>query len=65
MEKTLDLKMPGVQELGKDELKKVDGGWIRLLIVYLAGLAQELVFEGFEQCKNDFNKGFDSTQNNN
>jgi len=25
MEKTLDLKMPGVMELGSEELKKVDG----------------------------------------
>lgn len=26
MEKVLDLKMPGVQELGLEELRKVDGG---------------------------------------
>lgn len=26
MEKTLDLKMPGVMELGKEELKSIDGG---------------------------------------
>ena len=28
MEKTLDLKMPGVIELGKEELQEVDGGGI-------------------------------------
>ncbi len=26
MEKVLDLKMPGVQELGREELREVDGG---------------------------------------
>jgi len=26
MEKVLDLKMPGVQELGREELRDVDGG---------------------------------------
>ncbi len=28
MEKVLNLKMPGVQELGREELKEVDGGFI-------------------------------------
>lgn len=37
MEKVLDLKMPGVQELGKEELKEVDGGfWKELAGLYLA-----------------------------
>lgn len=26
MEKVLDLKMPGLMDLGRDELKEVDGG---------------------------------------
>jgi len=26
MEKSLDLKMPGVMELGREEMKEVDGG---------------------------------------
>ncbi len=26
MKKTLDLKMPGVMELGKEELREVEGG---------------------------------------
>ena len=26
MEKTLDLKMPGVQEMGREELMEVEGG---------------------------------------
>jgi hypothetical protein len=28
MEKVLDLKVPGVIELGKEEMKKIDGGGI-------------------------------------
>ena len=39
MEKVLDLKMPGVQELGRKELKEVDGGFIGALAFGLGVMA--------------------------
>lgn len=38
MGKVLDLKMPGVQELGREELKEVDGG-IGALAALVGGIA--------------------------
>ncbi len=37
MEKVLDLKMPGVQVLGRKELKEVDGGFIWAIIELIVG----------------------------
>ncbi len=39
MEKTLDLNLPGVMELGREELKEVDGGtpWIFFVAGALVG----------------------------
>ena len=54
MEKTLDLKMPGVQELGREELREVDGGeltatqeiWLERGIAFvLLGLVGVAIYE--------------------
>ncbi|RIJ46177.1 hypothetical protein D1614_19590 [Maribellus luteus] len=63
MEKTLDLNLLGVVELDSEELKDANGGWIRLVYAHLAALAAELVYEGVEQCYNDFVEGFEETYN--
>ncbi|NOR73543.1 MAG: hypothetical protein GQ525_00125 [Draconibacterium sp.] len=39
MEKVLDLKMPGVQELGREELREVEGGFIGALALGLCAMA--------------------------
>ncbi len=46
MEKVLNLKMPGVQELGREELKEVEGGslWI-LLGLAATALATHVAWE--------------------
>jgi hypothetical protein len=36
MEKSLDLKMPGVTELGREELKSVDGGFFEVEMTIIA-----------------------------
>lgn len=60
MEKTLDLKMPGVMELGRKELKELNGGFFALyaeltiIAVQLAIAADEFaegVKEGWEENK--------------
>lgn len=33
MKKELVLNQPGVMELGKEELKEIDGGWIQSIIL--------------------------------
>ena len=43
MEKVLDLKMPGVQELGREELMEVDGGFKLNPIVFWGSLVTGLV----------------------
>lgn len=63
MEKTLDLKTPRIVELGKKELLQTNGGWVRLGFAYLAALASELVYEGIDQCIEDFKEGFNETYN--
>ena len=39
MEKVLDLKMPGVQELGREELREVEGGSLFGFLVAVATVA--------------------------
>ncbi|MCK5538550.1 MAG: hypothetical protein KAI79_17120 [Bacteroidales bacterium] len=60
MENVLDLKMPGVQELGREELREVDGGFLCILIlsyVYrdeineFIGDFKEGVVDGFNENK--------------
>ncbi len=44
MKETLDLKLPGVMELGMEELKKVDGGWVWPVVKWvLLGIAWETI----------------------
>jgi hypothetical protein len=43
MEKVLDLKVSGVTELGKEEMKKVDGGGI--LATTLGKLVGSLIYQ--------------------
>lgn len=72
MEKTLDLKMPGVVELGKEELIEVEGGGPLLAILAaaakFAGMALlgaatvEIIVDGSAQCWEDFKTGYQSTQ---
>ncbi|MCK5730943.1 MAG: hypothetical protein KAH68_07705 [Draconibacterium sp.] len=54
MENVLDLKMPGVQELGKEELKDVDGGVFGiddLLLAVAGAVIYEIItdWENFER----------------
>lgn len=51
-----------MKELSKNELQEVEGGWARLVGVFLGGLAYELVTEGFAKCAADFRAGYQSTQ---
>ncbi len=71
MEKKLDVKMPGVTELGKEELIEVEGGGIWVVLAAaakFAGLALlgaatvEIIVDGSAQCWEDFKKGYQSTQ---
>ncbi|MHC1733621.1 MAG: hypothetical protein AB9888_16515 [Bacteroidales bacterium] len=64
MEETVSLTMPGVTELGEEEMQQTDGGWIRIIYTYLIMLAKEAVTEGIDQCIEDFKKGFDEGYNN-
>jgi hypothetical protein len=41
MEKSLDLSLPGVMELGREELKSVDGGWLWFVV----GLGTTILFD--------------------
>ena len=44
MEKVLDLKMPGVQELELEELREVEGGFVLGIIIWAAGsLASSMI----------------------
>lgn len=61
MEKTVDLKMPGIVELGREELKETDGGTpffavigvVASIIAVGAAIdyAAEKVIEGWENPK--------------
>jgi bacteriocin-like protein len=51
-----------MKELEKDELKEINGGFWWVLEVLAAGLAYELITEGFEQCAADFKAGYQSTR---
>ena len=48
--------------VGDQELAKINGGVWWPVGVLLAGLAYELITEGFKQCAADFKAGFESTQ---
>ncbi len=63
MEKSLNLTVPGVTELGKEEMQQTNGGWMRIVYFYLATLAKELVFEGIDKCIEDFGKGYEEGHN--
>ena len=64
METPLNLKLPGVIEMGKTEMQQTNGGWIRLVCIYLANLAAELVYEGIDKCVEDLKDGFNTGYNN-
>jgi len=67
MENSLELKMSGVQELGRKEMKEVEGGggvFAALALGLLVGAAIEVITEGSAQCWKDFKEGYDSTRNN-
>lgn len=55
-----------MKELEKSELVSVEGGnlwtlWAPLWGTFLVSIAYELATEGFQQCVNDFKKGFNET----
>lgn len=64
MEKTLDLKMPGVIELGREELIETDGWGIPALLGagLLVAATWEVIMEGSGKCWEDFKRGYQSTQ---
>ncbi|MBW6536271.1 MAG: class IIb bacteriocin, lactobin A/cerein 7B family [Mariniphaga sp.] len=68
MENLLDFKMPGVIELGKEELQEVEGGGILAAVAGFVGAALlgaatvEVLIEGSAQCWEDFKEGYRSTQ---
>ena len=61
MEKVLNLKMPGVQEMGRKELKEVDGGNILWYVVkwVLLGIAWDTLNDP-ASAKESFMKGFNA-----
>ena len=60
MEKSLDLKMPGVMELGREELKSVDGGfWPEVLKGIAIGIGIAVGAEVLGDW-DDFKDGFAS-----
>jgi hypothetical protein len=63
MNKTLNLTMLGVTELGKEETKQTNGGWVRIFYTYLIMLAKEAVTEGIDKCLKDFEEGFEESFN--
>ena len=67
MENVLDLKMPGVQDLGREELREVEGGFLwgipaLLGAGLLVALTWEVIIDGTEQCWEDFKEGYNSTR---
>ena len=64
MEPTLNLAMLGVTELGKEEIRQTNGGWVRIFYTYLVMLAKEAVTEGLDKCLEDFNEGFEEVYKN-
>ena len=54
MEKVLDLRMPGVQELGREELKEVDGGFVWIAVIS-AGI---YLYNNWDDFKAGFEEGF-------
>jgi hypothetical protein len=70
MENLLDLKMPRVMELGREELKENEGGSILGGIAALLGTGLlvsatwEVIRDGSAQCWEDFKEGYNSTQKN-
>jgi len=57
MKKVLVLKMPGVVELGREELKKVEGGWF---LYFLAGaIGGGVVYDALKWAyKESLNSGY-------
>lgn len=61
MKRELVLNQPGVIELGRDELKEVDGGWIGVVLavgsayIYLYNNSEDW-FEGFREGWKDGQK---------
>ncbi len=64
MEKALNLTLPGMTELGYEEMQQTNGGWIRIFYAYLVMLAKEAVTEGLDKCIEDFKEGFEEGYNN-
>ena len=64
MENVLDLKMPGVQEMGKEELIEVDGGNPFAYVggILLAALTYDLITEGSAACAEAFVNGWNSVE---
>lgn len=54
----------GVVSLDNKEMRETDGGYIRLLYAYLGAMAGEAVFDGLDQCLEDFKEGYNETRNN-
>jgi len=55
--------MDSLKELNRNDLQKVQGGILSIAArLVVAGLASELIFDGPEQCWEDFKKGYESTQ---
>ena len=62
MEKVLDLKMPEVQELGREELKEIDGGvWpsvLRGIVIGLTLVVGAEVIGDWDEFKDGFASAF-------
>ncbi len=62
--KTIDFNEIHAQQLDEVEAKDTNGGWWQFAAGALAGaFLCELIFEGIEQCWEDFMDGYNSTKN--
>lgn len=71
MENVVDLKMPGVMELGREDLKEVDGGGFLAVVgavgMFVAGAfvgaaLVELATTSWDECVADYKAGYQSTR---
>jgi lactobin A/cerein 7B family class IIb bacteriocin len=53
-----------MKDLNEEELKTIDGGFLRIVAIIAGGLVLELITEGFEKCASDFKEGFKSANPN-
>lgn len=62
MEKTLDLKLPGVTGLGREEMKEVEGGWVGAA-VFAAAVMLGAMINDAQNNPDDYNSAREKARN--